>query len=65
MSLLFLLLLDIGLCAYCKNSSLSFPAAQDGDSLIIVNEQKGKKQESSRLVSVRPDNVLQLVMFYS
>lgn len=63
MSLL-LLLLDICLYAYCKNSSLPFPAAQDGDSLIIVNEQKGKKQESARLVSVRPDSVLQL-MFYS
>lgn len=32
--------------------SLPFPAAHDGDSVIIVNEQKGKKRESSRLVFV-------------
>lgn len=32
--------------------SLPFHAAHDGDSVIIVSEQKGKKRESSRLVFV-------------
>lgn len=31
---------------------LPFLAANDGDSVIIVHEQKGKKQETSRLVFV-------------
>lgn len=44
---------------------MPFLAAYDGDSVIIVNEQKGKKQESSRLVFVLVcHGILSLTMFY-
>lgn len=50
------------ICSYAcsKNLFLAPPslAAQDGDSVIIVNEKKGKKPESSRLVLV-------LAVFYN
>lgn len=44
---------------------MSFLAAHDGDSVIIVNEQKGKKQNSSRLVFVLVSvDILFFTLFY-
>lgn len=49
---------------FLKTVCLSVLAAQDGDSVIIVNEQRGKKQESARLVFICPDCVLQYITSY-
>lgn len=46
------LLLPFDHLLVCISPKKSSPAAQDGDSLIIVNEHKGKKQESARLASL-------------